>query len=241
MRQCKNSFIPILQNFFSFYENICLHQYEIFLRADADYPVTFSYADLTKELPFANIMVVVPVPGAILEAAIKFSRRNAPDVEDGFFLQLNDGVMVNAENDIISVRGKKFDPDVSYSLATIVDLGFGASNDPLLKWATENSELIPSAEAGRGAKEIIFEYYCRLLWELLPSFEEMDTDKDGKLSKAEIYDAWKKRGIFSASMPETNTTLVCNMLLVSLDKNSDGYITLDEYETISNDGIGVLG
>ena len=51
------------------------------IKGNRDYPSgQMSYLDLQVELPFPTKMVAVRMPGHVLQAALEYSRRGAPDV-----------------------------------------------------------------------------------------------------------------------------------------------------------------
>ena len=106
------------------------------IRRGFDYPEDheiFSYRDLVSELPFEDDVVVVEYPGSVIEEGVKFSRGPLRKGMGGF-LQVDSGMELDAEENIISINGEKFDSKKQYRLVTnILALEGIDDNVPLIK------------------------------------------------------------------------------------------------------------
>lgn len=93
------------------------------IRADREYTgeKVFTYAMLKGEAPFENNMiVVVKLPGYVLASAVKYSRQyalGANPTPKGMFLQVDDGITVDPENNVLTIAGKPIDLEKKYSVA----------------------------------------------------------------------------------------------------------------------------
>ena len=81
-----------------------------------------TFADLAGELPYETEIVSVLMPGAVLEAAIAWSRNGVNDAEpSGAFLQCDNGLCCKQRGKdrwvIESVRGEVFNPSRAYLVA----------------------------------------------------------------------------------------------------------------------------
>ena len=178
----------------------------------------FTYGDLAGELPFDNELTVVAMPGAVLAAAITFSRSFAPE-ERGCFLHTDDRLTLEA-----------IDPARTYRVALVRNLLFGMDHiTPLVDWArgvgAEAAPALPPAGAGREVKVVLIQAFGEELWRQLcappGSFDGIDTDHDGVITETELHAALvAKTGISS----EMTTTLVKS----ALDTNRDGVIDRSE-------------
>jgi 2',3'-cyclic-nucleotide 2'-phosphodiesterase (5'-nucleotidase family) len=189
------------------------------IRASKVYASRFTYGDLAAELPFDNELTVVAMPGAVLAAAIAFSRSFAPE-ERGCFLHTDDRLLPEA-----------IDPARTYRVALVRNLLFGMDHiAPLVDWArgvgvASGPPSLPPAGAGREVKVVLIQAFGEALWRLLcappGSFDGIDTDHDGVVTEAELHAALlAKTGISS----EMTTTLVKS----ALDTNRDGVIDRSE-------------
>ncbi len=178
----------------------------------------FTYGDLAGELPFDNELTIVAMPGAVLAAAITFSRSFAPE-ERGCFLHTDDRLTVDA-----------IDPARTYRVALVRNLLFGMDHiTPLVDWARGVGEAsappLPPAGAGREVKVLLIQAFGEELWRQLcappGSFDGIDTDHNGVITETELHAALvAKTGISS----EMTTTLVKG----ALDTNRDGVIDRSE-------------
>ncbi|KAH8096195.1 hypothetical protein JL720_3551 [Aureococcus anophagefferens] len=103
------------------------------VRGNATYEASLTFAHLRAELPFENLMAVVPVDGASLSAFVRDSR-DRPDLRSprgyAFVLHGDVGLAYCPERKAVTtVRGEPLDPDRLYTVATCVDLGFGSGKN----------------------------------------------------------------------------------------------------------------
>ncbi len=156
------------------------------IRGAATYRGGFSYGHLQTEVPFENEMVVVPVPGATLSAAVAASRARAP-AESGGFLQVCSAVEVGPDGAVSRVAGAPLEPERLYRVALVRNMFEGMDrNEPLLALARTRPELIPPAGSGRDVKLVLLESFAAGLWRALGGFDVVDADHDGRVDGGEL-------------------------------------------------------
>ncbi len=116
------------------------------IRRGYDYPsdhLMFTYRDLVSELPFDDDVVLVEYPGSVIEEGLKFSRGPLRRGMGGF-LQVDVGMEVDADNNILKINGERFDPNKKYRLViNILALEGIDDNVPLIKYFN-----LPRSEGG---------------------------------------------------------------------------------------------
>jgi hypothetical protein len=169
------------------------------IRANRTYQDRFAYGDLKAELPFDNEVVVAELPGAVLQDAIQSSRSLAP-AESGGFLQVDDGVEVDAANRLLRVAGAPFSPERVYRVALVRNLLTGMDHvEPLVTYAAGHPQVIPPEDSGREVKVILVEALALRLWAQLGDFNDMDENHDGELEPSEIAHAVERATLEPAS------------------------------------------
>ncbi len=179
------------------------------IRANRDYPERFTYGDLEAEVPFDNEIVVVPMPGAVVRAAVAASRAHAP-VESGGFLQtcVDLGTLDDAQ---------------TYRVALVRNLFVGMDhNEPLLQLAHDTPAAIPPAGSGHDIKHLLAESFAVELWKKLGGFDQIDIDHDGTIDEAEVMAALAR---ITGHAP---SHVVAHLLLHTLDKDRDERVTRAE-------------
>lgn len=185
------------------------------IRGGRDYQKQFTFGDLKAEVPFDNEIVVATLPGATLRDAIVWSRRLAPEENPGF-LQLDDGMQVDAQNQLVSVAGAPFDPKRQYRIALIRNLLEGLDHiEPLVQFAQQNPTAVPAPTTGRDVKIALVAAFSALLFEQLGGFDAIDANHDGRVTSEELV---RKLG----------SALSAKIVMGALDANLDQSITPDE-------------
>ena len=124
------------------------------IRASRDYPERFTYGDVEAEVPFANEVVVVSMPGQVIRDAVAASRAKAP-LESGAFLQVDDRMVVSdgPEHAVVAIDGAPIDLERRYRVATVRELLLGLDRvEPLVRWAEANPAQVPPVDSGREPK-----------------------------------------------------------------------------------------
>ncbi|MEO6774556.1 MAG: 5'-nucleotidase C-terminal domain-containing protein [Kofleriaceae bacterium] len=179
------------------------------IRANRAYPERFTYGDLEAEVPFDNEVVVVALPGAVLEAAVAASRAHAP-VESGGFLQS-------------SADPVTLDPARTYRVALVRNVFVGMDhNEPLIQFALDHPEAIPPAGTGRDIKHLLAESFAVELWSKLGGFDQIDLNHDGTIDEAEVLAALQR---ISGRAP---SHVIAHLLLHTLDRDHDDRVTRAE-------------
>lgn len=183
----------------------------------------FTWSNLKSEIPFPNEMCAKEIPGRVLENIITYSRRltkEDPPVSSGGYLQICDKIEYDDDaQKILKIQGKTFDPDRKYLTALPANLFDGMDNNvPLLEWAAEE-KVVVECDDWKPAKVIIVEAFSALLWLELGSFDKIDANGDGVLTREEV----KNRAIevFGGEIAD----LVVDSVFSVADLNLTGVIT----------------
>lgn len=194
------------------------------IRAQREHTGAFTYGDLEGELPFANEVVVVTMPGRVVRAAVAESRARAP-TPWAAFLQVDDGVTVDASGVVTAVRGAPLDEAREYRVATVRLLLAGLDGlDALRAFAHEHAEHLPPADSGRELKTILVETFALNLWRSLGPFEAIDADGDGRVSPGDLRAAIARRD------SEGAPPLLVEGMFRALDADGDAVISRAEAE-----------
>ena len=192
------------------------------IRAGATYTTVFTYGDLETELPFANEVVVVSMPGEVLQDAVRASRSRSPRPAPGF-LQADDGVEVTADNTLMRVADAPFDPARTYAVATVRVLFDGMDGiAPLVAFARSHPTQIPPRDTGRELKMLVVDAFAWSLWAELGPFDVLDRNGDAAVCADEL-----REGIAQATRAPAQPLLV-EGLMRALDTDGDGVISQDE-------------
>mmetsp|Transcript_27926 Transcript_27926/g.46196 ORF Transcript_27926/g.46196 Transcript_27926/m.46196 type:complete len:325 (+) Transcript_27926:3-977(+) len=185
----------------------------------------FTWSDLKAEIPFQVGITAVSLPGQVLEDVINHSRRQArqsPPVTSGGYIQTCDNIEFDEEQQkIISIQGEPFDPERHYLTSFPTNWFAGMDgHTPLLEWAKGTPFEHAKESSSRQVKEVIVELFAALLWLEIGSFDELDTDGDGFLSREEIREASLK--IFGDDVAD----LVVDNVFSVADCDGDGKISI---------------
>ena len=179
------------------------------IKGERDYPSgTVTYAQLAAELPFPTKMVAVPMQGRVLSRAISESR--AIGAEERGYLQLCDQLETE-EGDprsLVSVGGAEFDPDRVYTVALPRNLMRGFCGiQPLVDLGAELSDVL-DGDSYVPALNLVIAYFAKDLWRRIGrSFEQIDRDGDGVLSREELANAFARKHGRYPSKPLMNNLL----------------------------------
>lgn len=202
------------------------------IRAGATYTEVFTYGDLETELPFANEVVAVTMPGDVLQDVLRASRSKAPRAAPGF-LQADDGVRVTADNTLVTVAGAPFDPARTYTVATVRVLFDGMDGiEPLVAYARAHPERIPPRDTGRELKMLVVDAFARALWAELGPFDTLDLDGDDRVTADDL------RGAIAAATRAPAQPLLVEGLLRAFDADGDGAISRAEAAAAAVDSTG---
>ena len=184
----------------------------------------FTWSDLKAEMPFSSEMTVVEMPGKVLEETIAASRASTSQTKDasGAYLHCCNNIVFNDETKHIeSIRGKPFDPNISYLTALPALLLSGLDDHkPLLQWvANNNIQPEKYEEKAIPAKMLIVEVFSALIWLQLGSFDDIDRNKDGKLCRDEV-----KARVTELYGHDAVADLVVNSIFSVADMNNDNTI-----------------
>jgi len=194
------------------------------IRGSREYRDRFTYGDLKAEVPFDNELVVVRMPGAILREAIRGSRAGAPS-ESGGFLQVDDGVELDANDRIMRLQGKAFEAEREYCVALVRNLLTGLDHiEALAQFGKRYAERVPPEGSGQEIKIVLVNAFAEELWHHLGTFGSIDTNRDGQISENEISEAVGRMKNFPASRVTTG------LILHALDADHDGSVSRAEAE-----------
>lgn len=187
------------------------------IRGARDYRDRFTYGDLEAEVPFDNEVVIVAMPGRVLEQAIVTSRAAAPS-EHGGFLQVDDRVRLDGPA-LAEVAGASFSPDRTYRVALVRELCFGLDRiEPLVAFAKAHPEAVPPPGDARTPKELLVRSFAIALWRQLGGFVALDVDRDGKVTTEEVAAALVREHRDASPM-------VAELVVHALDGDHDGSLS----------------
>lgn len=180
------------------------------VRGNRIYPpdqVYFTYSDLKAEMPFLTAMTITAMPGSVLQATVAHSRRFLGISASGGLLHFCNNVVYDDETKRIeTIKGQPFEEDKIYSVTHPAEFLDGIDNhEPLLEWAalqrqkheeeqsmglhramTRERHCLLHSEAARPAKLVIVELFSALLWLQLGTFDQLDVNGDGVITRDEV-------------------------------------------------------
>lgn len=199
------------------------------IRASRDYPERFAYGDIEAEVPFANEIVVVSMPGAVLRDAVAASRASAP-LESGAFLQVDDRMVVTGGPDhaVVAIDGAPLAPERVYRVAIVRELLLGLDRiEPLVRWAAANPGCVPPADSGREPKILLVQSFVLGIWRELGGFDALDTDKDDRVTPSQIALAVTRR-----DPSNDHPSVLAELVVTALDRDADRVISRAEADAV---------
>lgn len=199
------------------------------IRASRTYRDRFTYGDLKTEVPFDNEIVVTQLPGRVIRDAIASSRAHAPK-EHGGFLQVDDGVGVDASGLVVTtIGGAPLDLERMYSVALVRNLFVGLDEiEPLVRFAEEHPSQVPDADSGRDVRLVLVDAFSIALWKRLGGFDAVDLDHDDEVTASDVVNAL---GRITMNPSRVTAELIVN----ALDANKDEIITRAEADAVEQD------
>jgi 5'-nucleotidase len=184
----------------------------------------FTWSDLKAEIPYSVGMGAVKLPGRVLEETINHSRsffRLVPPVASGGFIHVCDNIEFDEEQRrVVSIKGEPFDPDRLYLTAFPTNWFEGMDDHkPLVDWAKGTPYEHAKESSSKPAKEVIVELFSALLWLKLGSFDAIDANGDGVLTRDEV----RARAI--AVFGDDVADFVVDNVFSVADIDGDGVIT----------------
>jgi 5'-nucleotidase len=181
----------------------------------------FTWSDLKAEIPFTTAMAAVYLPGSVLQATLVYGRTTKRGT-GGYLHHCNNIIMTDDDTAILSIKGQPFDAARRYLTALPAQFLEGIDNHrPLLDYAATTPELAPDklAESAMPAKMILVQVFSSLLWLQMGSFDKIDCNQDGVLSRDEI-----QRQVDAIYGHETGQLVVDNVMAIA-DLTGDGTIS----------------
>lgn len=197
------------------------------VRGSETYPIDqewFTWSDLKAEIPFCVGITAVKLPGKVIEDTINQSRlkaREHPPATSGSYIHTCDLLDFDEEQQkIISVRGKPFNREDDYLTSFPTNWFEGMDeHTPLLQWAKGTPFEHAKESSSKPCKEVIVEAISALLWLGMGSFDEINTNNDGYITRDEVLAA--ARGIFGEDVVD----LVVDNVFSVADCDGDGKIS----------------
>jgi hypothetical protein len=167
-------------------------------------------------------VVVVALPGAVLQSALRESRARAPAPSPGF-LQIDDRVVVGRDHTLEVLAGEAFDPARTYRVATVRVLFDGLDGiTSLLAFREAHADRIPPADSGRELKLLVVDAFAMALWRSLGRFSAIDRDGDDRVTAEEI------RAAASRVSRDVPHEMLLEGMMHLFDRDGDGAISRDE-------------
>lgn len=189
------------------------------IRGARDYPERLTYGDIEAEVPFDNEVVVVRLPGHVIQEAIIVSRAHAP-LESGAFLQVDDGIIVDDASRIVAIAGAAFDEQRHYRVAVVRELLLGLDGvEPLVRWAKQNPHLVPPLDSGRQPKYVLVQSFALGIWRELGGFDAIDVDGDDRVTASELAEA------VARLHPSQAPSALAEIVLTAVDADADRVIS----------------
>lgn len=194
------------------------------IRGNEDYPDDsfFSLETLEAEVKSDEVIGIVDMPGHVMAAGIEST--HAGDPKPGWF-QYDDGI--KEENGrVTTVAGIPIQPDRIYRVATkIKDLTNGQS-PPMKEYYEANPDLLPSKGSYVNIHSELMGFFARNLFRKL-------WDATGELI-GDPADALEE-----ASQPANLERIEGKLRLSVLDRDGDGYLTIDDIHYALRDFLGL--
>lgn len=135
-------------------------------------------------------------------------------------MQTCSSIQYNDEKQCIESIGRKpFEPEQLYLTTLPLQFFEGIDNHkPILTWAADSGQVF-NEESAIPAKMVLVEVFSALIWLHLGSFEEIDLDRDGVLTRDEV----RARIVEIYGVNEAD--LVVDNIMSVADLNENGTIT----------------
>lgn len=196
------------------------------IRGSRTYTERLTYGDVEAEVPFDNEVVVVTMKGRVVYEAVAASRAKTP-VESGGFLQVDDRMVVEGAT-VVAIDGAPIELDRDYKVALVHELLLGLDNiDPLVRWAKENPALVPPAGSGREPKMLLVQSFAIAIWRELGGFDAVDTDKDDRITAADVAAAVVRLHPSQAPSP-----VLADLVVRAVDLDADRVISRQDAEAL---------
>eukprot|EP00747_Dinoflagellata_sp_TGD_P074311 gnl/TRDRNA2_/TRDRNA2_158274_c0_seq2.p1 gnl/TRDRNA2_/TRDRNA2_158274_c0~~gnl/TRDRNA2_/TRDRNA2_158274_c0_seq2.p1 ORF type:complete len:484 (+),score=95.53 gnl/TRDRNA2_/TRDRNA2_158274_c0_seq2:120-1454(+) len=184
------------------------------IRGNRDYPDDrefLSYSDLKAEVPFDAELVVLPLPGKVIQEMVQYSRQwayKSPPEEKGCFMQCDDGIIFDESTQTVThIAGKLVIPDKIYDCVVLWRVAFNNIDNvvPLFEHCKmfgnpEDEDFVESDfaqfrgvtcsfEAALPAKQIIVEFCANQVWTKVlkaGGVKAIDSDSSGFIDREEL-------------------------------------------------------
>jgi len=206
------------------------------VRGNKKYPEgRLTFSDIRIEFPFNTGLTVLKIPGKILSEVVRFSRQKEGTEEEPGYLQADEGLVVDKDKHVTHVKREPIDPEKIYQLGIPSVIVEGMNNiEPLVQWANVHQRVRPEPI---DVKSLIMAEFSKKLWEKLPSFDVIDTDKSGSLSYDEVKCAYETvfdldynhDGVVDEKEREA-ANLVIEQMMKAMDIDKSSGISRQEYE-----------
>eukprot|EP01095_Lingulamoeba_sp_RSL-Kostka_P003381 TRINITY_DN14367_c0_g1_i1.p1 TRINITY_DN14367_c0_g1~~TRINITY_DN14367_c0_g1_i1.p1 ORF type:complete len:578 (+),score=221.46 TRINITY_DN14367_c0_g1_i1:54-1787(+) len=224
------------------------------IRGGKDYPdgCHLTLEDLKNEIQEDLEMIIVDLPGRVIEAAINETRSIGANPA---FLQTDDGIVLDKDNKITHIGGSPFEPDRLYRTGTTFWTVSDGSKETK-KYLEEHHD-VPEDHNDEHIHEIqkqnydcpvfstLMQYFAKnvwaKVWEMIDKNHDdilteeelsaIDFDHDGKISRTDLANALRKIGF---DVDNDELSFVDCIMSAAGDRNHDGFLDRNELHVVSS-------
>jgi len=191
----------------------------------------FTLADLMRELPWPSELVVVPLRGSEVAAAVRWSRSRTAELFGGF-LQVDDKLRVREDDqtEVTHVNVARLEPNRMYNVALIHASLSGMNGNPIFEAWRSCNEVPPKGES---ASTLLIKQFTNDIWKRMPPFDNMNKDQNELLGWADLEDAALRTFFNDTERDRGDARAIVQRLLIATEQDGTGPVSRDVYERLA--------